>query len=80
MPLNTDGTYVSPTWANDNAPAINAQELNYMCRAIQGAVEYDREMALDSSQKELARQNIGAASQADVDALIAAVRALGGSV
>ena len=66
MPLDTNGIYVSPTWVDDNEPAIDADELNAMSRAIAGAVEYDRTQALTSAQQAKARSNIGAASQADM--------------
>lgn len=59
MPIDTNGRYVAPTWVDDNEPAIDADELNAMSGAIQGAVEYDRAMNLTSTQKERARNNIG---------------------
>lgn len=34
MPI-VDGNYVSPTWVNGQAPAINAQELNALCGTVQ---------------------------------------------
>lgn len=59
MPLQ-NGLYVAPVWRNDQSPAIDADELNAMSGAIQGAVEYDRTMALTDAQKTKARSNIGA--------------------
>lgn len=76
MPTNTNGTYVAPTWVNDNEPALDADELNAMSGAIAGAVEYDRSMSLSSSQQETARTNIGAASQADMTQAQADILAL----
>lgn len=61
MPL-VNGQYVAPTWVNDNPPAINAAELNAMSGAIAGAVEFDRNQNLTSSQKSNARNNIGCPS------------------
>lgn len=66
MPTNTNGTYVAPTWTNENEPALDADELNAMSGAIAGAVEYDRSMSLNAAQQGTARTNIGAASQADM--------------
>lgn len=66
MPTNTNGTYVAPTWTNENEPALDADELNAMSGAIAGAVEYDRSMSLNATQQGTARTNIGAASQADM--------------
>lgn len=66
MPINANGTYVSPNWVNDNEPAIDADELNAMGKAVEGAVEYDRSMQLSSDQQSRARANINAASQSDM--------------
>ncbi len=66
MPINTNGTYVSPTWVNENEPALDADELNAMSGAIAGAVEYDRDMTLTAEQQTQARTNINAAAQTDM--------------
>ena len=50
MPLQ-DGQYVAPTFVNDSAPALNADEMNAMAQAVEGAVEYDRPMELTEAQK-----------------------------
>lgn len=78
MPLDTNGKYVapSPEWTNDNEPAIDADELNAMSGAIAGAVEYDRALSLTDAQKEQARSNIGAASEADMTQAKADILAL----
>lgn len=87
MPLDTNGNYVSPTWVNDNEPAIDAEELNAMSGAIAGAVEYDREMTLNDDQQTTARGNIGAAAEAglsdaltDIDSLRTTLAALQSAV
>lgn len=59
MPLQ-DGQYVAPTFVNDSAPALNADEMNAMAQAVEGAVEYDRAMNLTEEQKAQAAENIGA--------------------
>lgn len=59
MPLQ-DGQYVAPTFVNDSAPALNADEMNAMAQAVEGAVEYDRPMELTEAQKAQAAENIGA--------------------
>ena len=59
MPLQ-NGVYVSPTFVNDSSPALSADEMNAMAGAVQGAVEYDREMELSEAQKNQAAGNIGA--------------------
>ena len=66
MPIDTPGVYVSPTWVNDNEPAIDADELNAMSGAIAGSVEYDRAQTISSAGQAQARSNIGAASQSDM--------------
>lgn len=70
MPLNVNGNYVSPVWVDDTAPYIDADELNAMGGAIQGAVEYDRPMALTAAQRQQARMNMGASKIFKVDTLI----------
>lgn len=70
MPLNVNGNYVSPVWVDDTAPYIDADELNAMGGAIQGAVEYDRPMALTTAQRRQARSNIEAARIFKIDAII----------
>lgn len=70
MPLNSAGTYVNPGWVDETAPALDADELNAMSNAIQGAVEYDRPMALTVAQRKQARVNIEAARIFKIDAII----------
>lgn len=76
MPLDTNGVYVSPTWVDDNEPAIDADELNAMSGAIAGAVEHDRAQTLSSAAQTQARTNIGAASQTDMTQAQQDIRAL----
>ena len=73
MPVNSSGQYVAPTFVNNNAPALDADEMNGMAGAAAGAVEYDRTQALSAAQKAKARSNIDAGSSQDVAALQTAV-------
>lgn len=61
MPI-TNGVYTAPTFVNNSAPALDADEMNAMARAVAGAVEFDRTQALTSAQKQQVAQNIGAVS------------------
>lgn len=70
MPLNVNGNYVSPVWVDDTAPYIDADELNAMGGAVQGAVEYDRAMTLTAAQRRQARSNIQASRIFNVDTII----------
>lgn len=77
MPVGNNGQYIAPTFVNNNAPALDADEMNGMAGAAAGAVEYDREQFLSATQKTRGRLNISAAAQADVTALQQTVQQLG---
>lgn len=77
MPVGDNGQYIAPTFVNNNAPALDADEMNGMAGAAAGAVEYDREQFLSATQKTRGRLNISAAAQADVTALQQTVQQLG---
>ena len=61
MPI-TNGVYTAPTFVNNSTPALDADEMNAMARAVAGAVEFDRAQALTSAQKQQALTNIGGLS------------------
>lgn len=58
MPLE-NGQYVAPTFVNDSAPALSADEMNAMAGSVQGAVEYDRAQTLTDAEKTQALGNMG---------------------
>lgn len=61
MPLS-NGVYVAPTFVNDQSPALDAEEMNSMARAVAGALEYDRAQSLTTAQKQQLANNAGVVS------------------